>query len=42
MELIDSETEGGETINSVIMAALHPVSTLFPKLPKVSGGEGWV
>ena len=36
VELIVSESDCQETINSLLMKALHPISTLTPQLPTVS------
>ncbi len=35
VELIESDSASGDTINSIIMSALHPLDTLRPQLPKV-------
>lgn len=39
VELIDSESDSGETINALVMSALHPIETLYPRLPKVRERE---
>ena len=36
VELVDPDS-GDETINSILMKTFHPVSTLAPQLPAVSG-----
>ena len=36
VELIVSESECQETVNSILMKDFHPVSTLTPSLPSVS------
>ena len=36
VELIDSESDCRETINSILLQAFHPTATLTPELPNVS------
>ncbi len=38
IELMDPEAE--ETMNSILLKAYHPVATLVPQLPTVSGLTG--